>query len=183
LRNAVNQASQAFSNAGTTATNLGDAGSGISSTLTPELTAEAQHPEGYSQQDQSAMLSAGLGGAGGGASALTGIAGQRAATTGNAGGFTSALDEAARLRAKQGAGVAENIAAKNAGLKQEQQQEGLKGLEGMYGEDTSGMLKAMALQPEDVNAEVGANKTGWNQNALAWYNGVANGGKGGGGQG
>lgn len=165
MRSAVDQANAAEKQAVNTSSNLGAQAQGISSNLTPFLTAEMEHPEGYSQQDQSAMLSAGLGGAGGGASALTGMANQRAATTGNAGGYTAALDEAARQRAKGGALGAEQMAAKNAGVKQEQQQAGAKGLEGLYGEDTSGMLNAMNQQHEDINSEVNADKQGWLQNA------------------
>ena len=174
MRSAVNQASNAENTAVNTAANLGAQASGIGSNLTPFLTAEMEHPEGYSQQDQSAMLSAGLGAVGGGSSALTGEANQRAATTGNAGGFTSALDEAARQRAKQGASGAEGIAAKNAGVKQTQQQEGAAGLGKMYGEDQSGMLNAMNQEHDDINSEVNANNSGLLQNMDNTINSAAN---------
>ena len=165
MRSAVNQASSAATNAGNTSANLGAEASGIGSTLTPFLTSELEHPQGYSQGDTSAMLAAGIGGAGGADSGIVGQAGQRAAVSRNAGGFQSALDDAARSRTKAAAGSSEGIAADNAGLKQTQQQDASRGLQGMYGTDTSGMLNASGQIAGDVNAEANADKTGWIQNA------------------
>jgi len=174
MRSAVNQASQAYGNANNTATTLGAEGQGIGANLTPFLTSELQHPQGYSQEDTSAMLSAGLGGAGGANSGLVGEANKMAATTRNAGGFQAALDDAARQRTKAAAGTSEGIAAQNAGVKQQQQQDAARGLQGMYGTDTSGMLNAMNQEHEDVNSEADANKSGWLQNTLAILNTGAN---------
>jgi hypothetical protein len=164
LRNAVNQASNAYGQATDTAGTLGTEAQGIGANLTPFLTGEIEHPQGYSQQDQSGMLSAALGGAGGATSGITGLGNERAAASGNAGGLTAALDQAARSRGQAGAMGAENIAAKNAGVKQEEMQSGAKGLEDLYGADTSGMLNAMNQEHGDINSEVDASKTGWAQN-------------------
>ena len=166
MRSAVNQATTAANNAGNTSANLGAEASGIGSTLTPFLTSELEHPQGYSQGDTSAMLAAGMGGAGGADAGLVGQANQRAAVSRNAGGFQAALDDAARSRSKAAAGSSEGIAAENANLKQTQQQDAEKGLQGMYGTDTSGMLEASGQIAPDVNAESNADKTGWLQNTL-----------------
>lgn len=166
MRSAVDQASNAAKTAANTSANFGGAASGISANLTPFLTSELQHPQGYSQQDTSAMLSAGLGGAGGANSGLMGQANQRAAVSRNAGGFQAALDDAARSRSKAAAGASEGIAADNANLKQTQQQDAAHGLQGMYGTDTSGMLNASGQIAGDVNSEVNAGKSGWLQNTL-----------------
>ena len=178
MRNAVSQASNAVGQANNTATTLGAEGQGIGANLTPFLTSELQHPQGYSQEDTSAMLSAGLGGAGGANSGLVGEANKMAATTRNAGGFQAALDDAARQRTKAAAGTSEGIAAQNAGVKQQQQQDAARGLQGMYGTDTSGMLNAMNQEHEDVNSEVDASKAGWLQNTTGLLDSLGDAAKG-----
>lgn len=165
MKNANNQANSAVKTATNTGSQLGAEAQGIGSTLTPFLTSELEHPQGYSQEDQSSMLAAGLGGAGGANSGLVGQANQQAAVSRNAGGFQAALDSAARSRQQAAAGTSEDIAAQDATVKQQQQQDAARGLQGMYGTDTSGMLGAMDQVPQDINAEVNANKTGWLQNA------------------
>ena len=167
MRSAVNQAGDAYKTAAATGDRLGSEASGISSNLTPFLTEEMLHPQGYSQGDTSAMLSAGLGGAGGANSGLVGQAAQRTAVSRNGGAFQAALDDAARQRSKAAAASSEGIAAKNADLKQTQMQEGAAGLNKLYGTDTSGMLNAMGQEHEDINSEIEGNKTGWLQNSLA----------------
>ena len=167
MRSAVGQAGNAYNSAAGTAAGLGANASGISSNLVPFETQQMLHPEGYSQGDESAMLAAGLGGAGGESAGLGGAANKQAAVTHNAGGFQAALDDAARQRMKGAAGSAEQIAAQNAGLKQQQQQDATAGLGKLYGTDTSGMLDAMNQEHEDVNSEAQANSTGWLQNATA----------------
>ena len=166
MRNAVNQASDAYKEADNTGATLGGEAQGIGANLTPFLTQEMLHPQGIGQTGLSAETAAAEAGAGGAASGLTGVANQRAAVSRNAGGFSAALDEAARQRDKAAAGSSEGITAENEMLKQKQTQEGAAGLGNMYGTDTSGMLKAESLLPEDVNAEVNANKSGWLKNTL-----------------
>jgi hypothetical protein len=165
MRSAVNQANRATTDAANTSSRLGAEASGIGSTLTPFLTSELEHPEGYSQQDLSAMLSAASAGAGGATSGIVGKANQEAATSRNAGGFQAVLADAARQRAKAAAASSEGIAAQNADLKQQQQQSAAKGLAGLYGTDTSGMLDAAGQQANDINATINADKQGWLQNA------------------
>jgi hypothetical protein len=178
MRSAVNQASGAATTAATTSANLGADASGISSTLTPFLTSELEHPQGYSQGDTSAMLAAGLGGTGGANAGLVGQADQRAAVSRNAGGFQAALDDAARQRSKGAAATSEGIAAENAGLKQTQQQDAARALQGKYGTDTSAMLQSAGQIAPDINQEIAGNKTGWLQNAQSIIKQVATGGAG-----
>jgi hypothetical protein len=166
LRSAQSQANNALQNATNTTTQLGGEAQGVGATVTPFLTSELEHPQGYSQQDQSAMLSSALGGAGGANAGIVGQANQEAATSRNAGGFQAALDDAARQRSKAAAGASEGIAASNANLKQQQQQDAAQGLQKMYGTDTSGMLDAMGQQTNDINTELNAGKSGWLQNSL-----------------
>lgn len=156
----ANQASQSYNTAVNTAGMLGGQAGAINANLTPFLTQEMLHPQGYGQQGLSAMTAAAEGGAGGATAGLTGQAMQRASASHNAGGYQAALDAAARSRTGAAAGASESIAARNSGLQQEQQQEGAAGLGGMYKTDTSGMLSAMGQEAPDINAEENAIKTG-----------------------
>lgn len=171
-KDAGNQGKAAEAVAAQTGAQLGGEAQGIGANLTPFLTSELQHPQGYSQGDTSAMLAAGLGGAGGAASGITGLANKEAATSRNAGGFQTALDDAARQRMKGAAATSEGIAGQNANLKVQQQQDAAEGLQGMYGTDISGMLGATGQESGDINAEtsaanaeVNAGKSGWLQQA------------------
>jgi hypothetical protein len=164
MRSAVGQAQGAATDAKNTSTQLGTEAQGIGSTLTPYLTQELEHPQGFGQQDTSAMLDAANAGAGGVTSAIQGEAARRAAQTHNGGAFNAVLDDAARQRTKAAAGASESVAAGNAGVKQQQQLDAARGLQGMYGTDTSGMLDASGQISKDVDAESEADKTGWFQN-------------------
>lgn len=168
MRSAVGQAQSAATTAANTGDELGAEAQGIGSTLTPFLTQELEHPQGYSQQDESAMLASGLSGAGGATSAIAGKATQDAATSRNAGGMQAVLDDAARSRAKGAAGASEDIAAKGADLKTQQQQDAARGLQGMYGTDTSGMLDATGQIAKDADVEAQAGTTGWMQQVPAF---------------
>ena len=167
MRSAVNQASDAYNQANNTSATLGGEAQGIGANLTPFLTQEMLHPQGIGQTGLSAETGAALAGAGGAMSAFNGEAAQRAGASRNAGGFQAALDDASRQRMKAAAGSSEGIQAQNENLKQTQQQEGAKGLQGMYGTDTSGMLESQGQETNDINAGVNASKSGWLQNAGA----------------
>lgn len=153
---AAGQATSTYNQAFNTASMLGAEGQGIGANLTPFLTQEMLHPQGYGQQGLSAQTAAATGGAGGALSAFQGEAAQRAGANRNAGGFQAGLDAASRNAAKAGAGASENIAANNANLQQQQSQEGAAGLGGMYKTDTSGMLDAMGQEAPDIKTELAA---------------------------
>ncbi len=171
--------SNAGYNAATTAGNVGagyGAGAaGVNSQLLPFLTRELSNPQGFSQQQQGSMLGAAEGGADGSTAGLTTEANLATARDRNSGGFSGALDEAARQKDKALAGISEGIAAKNATLQQDQQQSAASGLANQEGMDQSAQLKAMGLVPEDLTAQSGLNKTsGW-ANELAPIIGAAGG--------
>ena len=159
------QAKAAYGQALNTSGMLGGEAQGIGANLTPFLTNEMLHPQGYGQQGLSAMNAAASGGAGGAMSAFQGGAAQRAGAMHNAGAFGASLDDAARSATKARAGASENIAADNAKLQQEQSQNGAAGLGGMYKTDTSGMLDAMGQEKGDIEAGVQAGQAG-----PAWMN-------------
>lgn len=157
---ATGQASNAFNQAFNTAGMLGGEAQGIGANLTPFLTQEMLHPEGFGQQGLSALTAAATGGAGGALSGFQGNAAQRAGAMHNAGAFQAGLDAASRNAAKAAAGASENIAAQNARLQQEQKQQGAAGLGKLYQTDTSGMLTAMGQEAPDIRAEIAASQAG-----------------------
>ena len=150
----------------------------IGSSLIPGLEREAQNPAGYSPTDLNSMLVANQSGAGGANSAVAGEAGLAGARTRNAGGYTAALDEASRQKGKQESMGNLDIASKNAGLKNQQQQFAQGQLSGLYGTDTNAMLKAMGLVPEDITAAAKADSTGWVQNLTGIMDALGNMAKG-----
>ncbi len=166
MRSSVNNANNATQTAANTGAGLGAEAQGIGSNITPFLTEEMLHPQGYSQQDIAAQQAAGEAGAGGANAGIVGMANKEAATSRNAGGFQAALADAARQRSKAAAGTSEDIAARNADLKQTQSQEGAKGLQGLYGTDTSGMLESTGQEARDIDAATTGGQSGWLQNTM-----------------
>ncbi len=151
--------------------------------LSPFYRSEMNATHGFNpEQTQELLNYAGSATGGSGATAM-GEAASEAARTRNTSGFSSALDQNARDRAKQmatanaGVGEADVMGAKTLN------QEGAKGLSGLYDTDTSAMLKSMGQQNEDINTGINAGKTGWFQNTLAAINalkpGMSAGGSGG----
>lgn len=153
-KNAANTASAVGAGYGTQA-------SDVNAQLMPFLTRELNNPQGYTQQQTGAMLGAAEGGAGGATAGLTTEANLNQARNRNSGGFSGALDEAARQQGKTLASASEGIAGQNADLQQRQQQAAASGLSGLYGMDTSAQLKAMGLIPGDINAAVNSNSAPW----------------------
>lgn len=190
-RAAQNQAKQNFNDSQDTFGQAkGDAGgfggnaSHIYGTLEPQLEGEALNPQGYGASDIAGMNTQ-VGQATGGATAAAKGEGELdAARTGNRGGFQTALDDSARTGMRTNADAALAIQGKNADLKQKQQQVGISGLEGLYGENSGDELKALGLENESigegnqsVGAETAAGNSGWYQNLLNYMNTAANVGK------
>ena len=115
--------------------------------------------------------------AGGANATLTGEGNLAALRTRNAGGFAPALAEASRNKTRALSSGALDVANQNAMLKQQQQQEGLRGLQGLYGTDTSNQLKAMGLSAEDLQNQMAANRQGWLQNTEGVLNTISGMGK------
>lgn len=149
------------------ATTAGDVGAGYgsnaataSSAVMPFLTRELNNPQGFTQQQTGAMLGAAEGGAGGATAGLTTEANLASARNRNSGGFSGALDNAARTAGKTLAGTSEGIAADNANLQQQQQQNAAKGLMGEQGMDQDAQLKAMGLVAPDLKTAAASYNTG-----------------------
>lgn len=147
-----------------TASNVG-AGYGAnaataSSALMPFLTRELNNPQGFTQQQMGAQLGAAEAGAGGSTAGLTTEANLASARNRNSGGFSGALDDAARTAGKTLANTSEGIAANNAELQQRQQQGAASGLASEQGMDQNAQLKAMGLVAPDIDASTKAYGTG-----------------------
>jgi len=171
----------AATNATTTAGGYGSSAAGIGGTLIPTLTKEATNPQGFNPTDINNMTVAGEQGAGGANSGITGEAALRTARSRNAGGFSGALDQAARVKGQALSANSVGIQDQNAQLKQKQQQAGISGLQGMYGTDVSAQMKGLGLVPEDLNAStnaensnVNAGKSGWLQQGEGVVDTLAN---------
>ena len=132
--------------------------------MTPFLTGELKNPHGYDPTQTNELLTAASAGSGGAAGGITGQANLEAARTRNSSGFAPALDEAARSRDKAMAGQSEGVAAQDAMLGQQHQQQAASGLMNLYGVNTGDELKSMGLSNDAVNTEVNADKAGWLQN-------------------
>lgn len=157
-----NAGSVAATNANGTAAGYGAQAAGASSQLMPFLTRELNNAPGFSQQQMGAQLGAAEAGAGGATSGLTTEANLASARDRNSGGFSGALDNAARTQGKTVAGASEGIAANNASLQQQQQQSAATGLAGQQNMDQDAQLKSMGLIAPDLQAQSSLNKTsGW----------------------
>ena len=164
-------------NAATTASNTG-AGYGadastVNAQLLPFLTRELNNPQGFTQQQTGSMLGAAEAGSGGATAGLNTEANLASARNRNSGGFSGALDAAARQQGKTLAQTSEGIAGQNANLQQQQQQNAAQGLQKMQGMDTDAQLKSMGLIPEDINASTKAYGTGdWASNLAQLSKGI-----------
>ena len=131
------------------------------SSLAPELENEAANPQGYNPYDLSAMNTAAQQSAGGSTSAATGQGGLLAARTRNAGGGAAAIADSTRRAGQQLGEESVGIQNKNADLKQRQKQEGMSGLEGLYGEQLGAADQALGIVPQAVNANTNAASQQW----------------------
>jgi hypothetical protein len=155
-------------NQSTTAENTG-AGYGaqagqIGSTLIPGLERQAQGGQGLTPTQKNNALVAGAEAVGGAGAGTSGAARLEAMRTRNPGGFSAALDEAARQRGRQTSANTLGVENLDTQIANQKQREAQQMLAGLYGTDTSRQLQAMGLANEDLNTALNAGKTGWLQN-------------------
>ena len=164
--------------AGDVGAGYGSGASNINAQLMPFLTRELNNPQGYTQQQTGSMLNAAEAGAGGATAGLNTEANLASARNRNSGGFSGALDEAAREKMKTLSNTSSGIAAQDANLQQQHQQSAATGLSNMYGQDTSAQLKAMGLQNEDLKTAADTYNTGnWVQGLQGISQGIGAGTK------
>jgi hypothetical protein len=137
----------------------------------PFLTNELTNPQGYGAQQIAQMETAGgqatAGAAGAGKEAAT----LNASRTGNTAAIPGVIDATTRAAMAQQSNNALGIQQANANLKQQQQQEGVSGLEQMYGTDVNAALNALGLSTSAINAQTAADQE--SNNAIQGYIGDA----------
>lgn len=153
-------AGTASGNAGTYGKNAAD----IGDLLVPTLKNDVNNAPGFTPEQTNDQLVAAQEGAGGTNASIVGEAGLQAARGRNVGSTAGVLDEAARIKSRTNAGAGLEVANQNAMLKQQQRDQALKQLQGLYGTDVTAQTQNEGLVPEDINAWANANKTGWLQN-------------------
>ena len=158
---AKNQGAQASGVAGTSQANANT----LYSSVVPGLIRQAQTPQGLTAGQLNTATTASGEAAGGANAALTGEGRLAALRTRTAGGYPAALDEAARAKGRTLATNAQNLQLTNARLGLERQADAQRQLEGLYGTNTSNMLRAMGLQNQDLETQLAAGRQGFLQNA------------------
>jgi hypothetical protein len=145
-------AKNAATNAVGLSTGFGSEAADVGSMLLPTLEQEALHPAGFNPNDLNSMLVAGQQATGGGAGAISGEAGLRAARSRNNASLGGTLDEVAREKMRANSQNALDVQGTNARLKESQRQAGLSGLEKVRGGDINAELEMQKILPEDLNA-------------------------------
>lgn len=176
-RGAVSQAKSQGKAAAGVSGNAGAEADVDRSSVIPGLIRDVNNPVGFTPQQQNDMLVKQQEAAGGGNAAATGEGKLAAIRTRTAGGFAPALAEAARAKGRTLATGALGVANENAQLQQQKQQQARNQLLGLYGTDTSNMLKGMGLQAEDLQDQLAAGRQGWLQNTEGVLNTIGNLGK------
>lgn len=151
--------------AATSAQNISNTTSGNSqalySTLAPQLEAEAAHPAGFSPTDMADMTTSQEQAAGGSEAGAVGEGLLHAARTRNAGGADAAIGESARAAGRQLSSGVLGTQLANQRLKQQEQQAGMSGLEGLFGTDTGASVGALGQVASNVNADTEAENASW----------------------
>lgn len=131
--------------ANTMSSNLGGNAGQLYGSLAPQLEAEAAHPVGYTQPQLAAMNTSAQQSAGGANAGAVGQGALLAARTKNAGTADAAIAQSGRQASQQLGKSALDISGKNADLQQTQQQEGLRGEQGLYGTELGASQNALGL--------------------------------------
>lgn len=164
-RSAYNQAQAGVntnnSNAGTFAADSG----ADRSALFPTLKADMSGTNGLTADQKNRELVAANQGSGGAAGSLASTAASSSARSRNSGSLSGVMDaiQRSRLQAASGAGL--KVEQDSDKLAQQRQAQATGTLSGLYGTDVGANLKSLGLANEDINTELGADKTGWLQNA------------------
>lgn len=153
---------------------MGNASS-LYGSLAPTLEGEIAHPAGFAPSDLSAMETGAQQSAGGSQAGAVGQGGLYAARTGNKGGAAAAIADASRGAGQQLSKNLLGIRSANANLKNEQQQAGISGLQGLTGLETGAVSPALGNIANLAKANTEAEDSDpWNQ---FWSSAAKAGGK------
>lgn len=165
-RSATNQAKAAGQGAQSVAGGAGAQAQQVGSTIIPTLERTATNPTGLTPTQRNNYMVSAQEATGGVNAGLKGAADLATARTRNAGGYSAALDEAARQKQRQMATSTQDVNNLDTQLANQKQAQALQQLQGLYGTDTSNMLKAMGLQNQDLETQLAAGRQGWLQNTM-----------------
>ena len=155
------QATGAATSAQNLSNEYGSNAQGIFSSLEPTLAAEAAHPAGMAPTDLAAANTAAQQSAGGGQAAAVGQGALLAGRTGNAGSADAAIAKSTETTGQNLSKAALQTQLKNDSLKQQQQQEGIKGMEGLYGQNAGESVGSLGEVASNVNANTQAENASW----------------------
>ena len=164
-RDTSNAAGANSSTAQGLATNYGTAATGNANILTPTLNRMVNNPSGFGTQTLNNMTTSTLQSAGGAAAGEVGAGMQRAAATNNAGGYQASAAQAGHDATSQLSDAALGIQNNDAMLKQQQQQEGISGLEQMYSTNVGAGENALGLSNQALGVQNAADEQTFND----WY--------------
>jgi hypothetical protein len=119
----------------------------------PFLQNELTDPQGFGTTTVNQMKTQAGESAAGGVGAATEAAKLNASRTGNTAAIPGIIDAAARSAQAGETTAANNVDIQNAELKNQQQQEGASGLEGIYGKEQAAALQSLGLSTQAANVE------------------------------
>lgn len=141
-----------------------------SNILTPTLNQLATNPTGFGKQTVNNMNTAALQTAGGAAAGTVGQGNLQAARTNNAGAFAPVAAQAGHDATTALSDAALGVQNRDAFLKQQQQQEGIQGLENQYQTNVGAGENALGLSDNALQVQNQARQNGWLQNTLGIIN-------------
>ena len=147
----------------------GNQAQGLNNTLTPVLTNEAINPQGYSPTQVAAQTTAAEQTAGGSNAGATGGALLRAARTRNVGAAPAAIDASNQHASENLSQTNAGIQTKNADLQQRQRQQGISGLESLYGTNVGAQENALNTSNTSLK-DAGDLSNFWQQQLQQWEN-------------
>lgn len=172
-RAAQNQAKSTFGQAQGVAGTTNSNANSIFNPLLKTYQDEATAPQGIGDVGLSAENTASQQSTGGSTAGAVGQNNLMAARTRNKGGFQIANNASAREGMEKSSSDAVNNIANNEKLKQLQQQEGISGEQGLYGQNLNATLSALGAQNNATGELNQAGQSGWLQNTLNILNTVS----------
>lgn len=161
----------AFANSGTAnglSTTYNNQAQQNSNVLTPTLNQLVTNPQGYTQQQQNNFNTAATQSVGGAEAGAVGGGNQMAARTNNAGAFAPAAIQSGHDATTQLSDAALGVQNQNAQLKQQQQAEGLQGLQGMYNTNVGAGENALGLSNSALNTAITGDQAAFGRNMALW---------------
>jgi len=154
----LGQASDVFGQAKQNAQTFGDRGTTAWSGMIGQDLANAQKPQGLTPQQMATATTAAKQSQGGSTAAITGQADLAAGRTGNPGSMVNAIGSANRGAAQNLGNQTLKLQEYSTNLAQQKQQEALKSLGSLYGQNVSGLNEMIGNENKAVSEITDADK-------------------------